>query len=245
MMHGVVLMFALSIAVTGATDAKQYVRDRTNTENPGKGTCAINRYRCEGGNKCIPLKWICDGVHDCGDKLDERNCFTGNEKRIPPYANANQIGEAQYILDSASRSTVSGCPRSTYSCDSGDKCLLLSSLCDSMNDCQDGTDEKNCPLNPVCESNKLSCDDGAKCLPLTWVCDSINDCNDNKDEHNCPNRRTDESMVHAAQEAAITAAQEAKHAAAAAQELMLQAKQAAEKASRASKIAEAYKGKKV
>ena len=39
-------------------------------------------------------------------------------------------------------------------------------------------------------------------------------------------------MAHAAEEAAITAAQEAKHAAAAAQELMLQARKAAEKASR-------------
>ena len=50
------------------------------------GTCAINRYRCEGGNKCIPLKWICDGVHDCDDKLDERNCFTGKETNIPLYS---------------------------------------------------------------------------------------------------------------------------------------------------------------
>lgn len=245
MMHWAVLTFVLSIAVTGTADGKTYMRDRTHTENPGKGTCAINRYRCEGGNKCIPLKWICDGVHDCGDKLDERNCFTGKEMNIPLYTSAKQIGEAQDMIDSPSRSTVAGCPRSTYSCDAGDKCLLLSSLCDDMNDCQDGTDEKNCPLNPVCESNKLSCDEGAKCLPLTWVCDSINDCNDNKDEHNCPNRRTDESIAHAAEEAAITAAQEAKHAAAAAQELMLQARKAAEKASRAMKIAEAYKGKKV
>ncbi|XP_078365385.1 vitellogenin receptor-like [Oculina patagonica] len=245
MMHWVLLTIVLSIAVIETTDAKPYVRDRKYTENLGKGACANNRYRCEGGNKCIPLKWICDGVHDCDDKLDERNCFTGNETSVPSYINARQIGQAQDILDGTSRSTVSGCPRSTYSCDAGDKCLLLSSLCDGMNDCHDGTDEKNCPLNPVCESNKLSCDDGAKCLPLTWVCDSINDCNDNKDEHNCPNRRTDKSMAHAAEEAAITAAQEAKHAAAAAQELMLQAKRAAEKASRAMKIAEEYKGKKL
>lgn len=55
----------------------------------------------------------------------------------------------------------------------------------------------------------------------------------------------DKSMAHAAEEAAITAAQEAKRAAAAAQELMLQAKKAAEKASRALRIAEAYGGKKL
>ena len=51
--------------------------------------CANNRYRCDGGNKCIPLKWICDGVHDCDDKLDERNCFIGNTTTIPSYSKLN------------------------------------------------------------------------------------------------------------------------------------------------------------
>ena len=45
-------------------------------------------------------------------------------------------------------SYILGCPKSTYSCDKGDKCLLLSSLCDGLSDCHDSTDEKNCPLNP-------------------------------------------------------------------------------------------------
>ena len=45
-------------------------------------------------------------------------------------------------------SRLLGCPRSTYSCDKGAKCLLLSSLCDGLSDCEDATDERNCPLNP-------------------------------------------------------------------------------------------------
>lgn len=240
-MHHVLLTLVLFTAVLGTTGAKSYVTDRKYAVNPGKETCANNRYRCDGGNKCIPLKWICDGVHDCDDKLDERNCFSGNAATIPSYINSKQVEALKDSLDGNERSTVSGCPRSTYSCDKGDKCLLLSSLCDGLNDCQDGADEKNCPLNPVCESNKFSCDEGDKCLPLTWVCDSINDCNDNKDEHNCPQRRTAKSMARAAEEAAITAAQEAKRAAAAAQEMMLKAKEAAEKAKLAMKIAEANK----
>lgn len=244
MMHWAVVTFAVIIAVIEITEAKPYVRNRQYTENPGKGACANNRYRCEGGNKCIPLKWICDGVHDCDDKLDERNCFTGNETSIPSYIHAKEISEAQDIIDGTRRSGISGCPRNTYSCDEGQKCLLMSSLCDDMSDCHDGTDEKNCPLKPACESNKLSCDEGEKCLPLTWVCDNISDCNDNKDEHNCPNKRTGKSLAHAAEEAAMTAAQEAKRAAAAAEDMMLLARRAAEKASRALKIAEDYGAKK-
>lgn len=49
---------------------------------------------------------------------------------------------------------------------------------------------------------------------------------------------TAKSMARVAEEAAITAAQEAKRAAGAAQELMLKAKEAADKARRAMEIAE-------
>ena len=52
-------------------------------------------------------------------------------------------------------------------------------------------------------------------------------------------------MARAAEEAAITAAQEAKRVAAVAQELMLKAKEAAEKATRAMEIAEANERKKL
>lgn len=50
-------------------------------------------------------------------------------------------------------------------------------------------------------------------------------------------------MARAAEEAALTAAQEAKHAAAAAQDFMLKAKVAAEKARRALLIAETNRQK--
>lgn len=242
MMQSCLLTLALLIAVLSRTaDAESYARNRKYVENPEKEPCANNRYRCDGGNKCIPLKWICDGVHDCDDKLDERNCFIGNTTTIPSYIASKKTETSLDGSEDTSRSSLSGCPRSTYSCDKGDKCLLMSSLCDSINDCQDGADEKNCPLNPVCQSNKFTCDEGDKCLPLTWVCDSINDCNDNKDEHNCPQRRTAKSMARSAEEAAISAAQEAKRAAAAAQELMAKAKEAADKAERAMKIVEVNK----
>ena len=52
------------------------------------------------------------------------------------------------------------------------------------------------------------------------------------------------SLAHAAEEAAMTAAQEAKRAAVAAEDMMLLARRAAEKASRALKISEDYGAKK-
>ena len=43
-------------------------------------------------------------------------------------------------------SFTSACPKGTYSCDEGAKCVLLNSLCDKTPDCQDQSDERNCPL---------------------------------------------------------------------------------------------------
>ena len=38
----------------------------------------MNQYGCKNGT-CIPIKWACDGVNDCGDNSDEsRHCKTGN-----------------------------------------------------------------------------------------------------------------------------------------------------------------------
>ena len=42
---------------------------------------------------------------------------------------------------------AAGCPKQMYSCDGTNRCLLLSSLCDTVKDCEDGSDERNCPLD--------------------------------------------------------------------------------------------------
>uniref|UniRef100_A0A3Q3IJR2 EGF-like domain-containing protein n=1 Tax=Monopterus albus TaxID=43700 RepID=A0A3Q3IJR2_MONAL len=71
-----------------------------------------------------------------------------------------------------------------FRCRNG-QCVSSSSVCDNMNDCDDGSDETSCP--PVtCSAVGFQCTNGA-CIPRLWVCDGDIDCPDGSDEwpQNC------------------------------------------------------------
>lgn len=40
--------------------------------SPDQHTCPTDRFKCQN-NRCIPLRWLCDGDNDCGNDEDESN----------------------------------------------------------------------------------------------------------------------------------------------------------------------------
>lgn len=78
--------------------------------------CNSGQFRCDNG-LCIPTSFHCDGLNDCADMSDEKNC------------------------------TSISCPSDSFLCPKGGlngigKCIAKTKLCDGKRDCEDGADEK-------------------------------------------------------------------------------------------------------
>ena len=60
-----------------------------------------------------------------------------------------------------------GCNEDEFTCESSQRCIDLTRLCNQINDCLDGSDEKGCPCNDVTE---WTCTDGT-CVNKEEKCD--------------------------------------------------------------------------
>ncbi|KAM5312338.1 low-density lipoprotein receptor-related protein 2-like [Glossophaga mutica] len=76
------------------------------------------------------------------------------------------------------------CTRSSVPCRDGKGCISRENLCDGGRDCQDGSDEENCPR--FCNRpGVFQCLDGSKCIEAKYHCDGAQQCLDGSDEWDC------------------------------------------------------------
>ncbi|XP_040178050.1 low-density lipoprotein receptor class A domain-containing protein 3-like [Rana temporaria] len=95
-------------------------------------------FQCKSSTKCFEKKYRCDGVPQCPDGSDEKNCTVTKHVRC-------QSGE--------------------FKCPSGE-CLLMEWKCDGAKDCKDGSDKKDCKLEKItCENEQWACASEDQCIP--------------------------------------------------------------------------------
>ena len=83
------------------------------------------------------------------------------------------------------------CAEGQFRCRTGKiNCIAQSLVCNGQIDCEDSSDEINCP---VCDPPHFKCSIGGQCIKPTALCDNHTDCPDGADELCCG---TNEFMCH-------------------------------------------------
>ncbi|XP_065898098.1 low-density lipoprotein receptor-related protein 1B-like isoform X2 [Dysidea avara] len=115
-----------------------------------------NCYDCGNSTMLSRYRLDCDGIYDCADGQDEKNCY---EREC-------------FALDD-------------FRCNTTGACIRKVQVCDGILHCTDGSDEMNCLLRDCPIPGDVKCPDNGSCIHSDMVCDGVDDCMDGSDETNC------------------------------------------------------------
>ncbi len=168
------------------------------------GTCAQGLFRCQEGH-CILGKYACDGKTQCPDSSDEADCF-----HVCAALNGTLSASSEYCFKDCQQ-PLCDCSWDYFQCQMGG-CVAWWTVCDCVEDCLDGSDEKQCTscrtafqqlttYHKVSSSKNVSCPSAGyslcgtepnECFPQAALCiyeplspNGIQHCSNGEHLQNC------------------------------------------------------------
>nr|XP_039263081.1 suppressor of tumorigenicity 14 protein homolog isoform X1 [Styela clava] len=166
-------------------------KDRTAQSRIGED-CLPTDFKCTYDKKCIFGEWECDGMLDCKDETDEKDCFECvhdfQSFLLPPERVCDGIPDCVKGEDEHGCKTP--CDFTEFQCEKQNphsKCIPEEWTCDGFPDCPDFEDEvvEVCgEIEDRCGNEDFTCYHQQFCIPMVWLCDDADDCGDHSDEGN-------------------------------------------------------------
>ncbi|XP_052815827.1 low-density lipoprotein receptor-related protein 4-like [Mya arenaria] len=158
-----------------------------------KVAACVGQFFCKYSHdqpECLNKHEVCDGMMDCSNGADERNC--------PPQCakmgmiNCQDRKHCGRLCDGSpdcggmddEMHCPAGCfcPENHYLCKDMKTCVSKKQLCDGNNDCPACDDENNCPAECQCGERQYLCMGKEKCINIKQICDGDEDCPMDEDE---------------------------------------------------------------
>ncbi len=166
---------------SAAGDAVLCERDMRHTNS----SCLGSQFQCADGS-CVLSHYVCDGILDCVDGLDEEDC----SHVCTISGETSSTNDARYLCYRACYPPHCICHVLYYHCEVSGRCLPASRICDGVADCESREDEQECDFilpdinnaTMTVASALFVCTDGSV-IPLEQFSDVIPDCPGADDEN--------------------------------------------------------------